>query len=182
MSNIKNETHIYLDQEGYTKLLTSIEELKTKLNETNKGRKAAFDAGAGDGWDSPEFEEIERNEAMIMGELQRRYDELSRVVIIEKKENSETVEIGDTIKLHTIFSEDKFEEKLFKIVGGMPNFNLDVEIQEISINSPIGKAIYQKQIGETCKYSVNNRQFTVLIKEKIDLSKQQSGPTKTLKK
>ena len=182
MSNIKNETPIYLDQEGYTKLLTSIEELKLRLNENNKGRKAAFDAGAGDGWDSPELEEIERNEAMIMGELQRRYDELSRVVIIEKKENSETVEIGDTIKLHTIFSEDKFEEKLFKIVGGMPNFNLDVEIQEISINSPIGKAIYQKQIGETCKYSVNNRQFKVLIKEKIDLSKQQSGPTKKLKK
>lgn len=182
MSDVKKETPIYLDQEGYAKLLASIEELKAKLNENNKGRKAAFDAGAGDGWDSPEFEEIERNEAMIMGELQRRYDELSRVVIVEKKENSETVEIGDTIKLHMIFSEDDFEEKLFKIVGGMPSFNLDAEIQEISINSPIGKAIYQKPIGETCRYSVNNRQFTVLIKEKIDLSKQQSGPTKTLKK
>lgn len=182
MSDVKKETPIYLEQEGYEKLLASIEELKAKLIENNKGRKDAFDAGAGDGWDSPEFEEIERNETMIIGELQRRYDELSRVVIIEKKENSETVEIGDTIKLHMIFSEEDFEEKLFKIVGGMPSFNLDAEIQEISINSPIGKAIYQKQIGETCKYSVNNRQFTVLIKEKIDLSKQQSGPTKTLKK
>ena len=106
MSDVKKETPIYLDQEGYEKLLASIKELKAKLIENNKGRKDAFDAGAGDGWDSPEFEEIERNEAMIMGELQRRYDELSRVVIIEKKENSETVEIGDTIKLHMIFSED----------------------------------------------------------------------------
>lgn len=182
MSNVKIETPIYLDQEGYEKLLASIEELKLKLKENNKGRRTAFDASAGDGWDSPEFEEIERIEAMLVGELQRKYDELSRVIIVEKKENSKTVEIGDIIKLHMIFSEDDFEENLFKIIGGMPSFNLDAEIQEISINSPIGKAIYQKQIGETCKYSVNTRQFTVLIKEKIDLSKQQSGPTKTLKK
>ena len=51
---------IYLDQEGLKDLEKEIELLKQKLAEVNKGRKEAFDAGAGDGWDSPEFEEIER--------------------------------------------------------------------------------------------------------------------------
>ena len=178
----KEQTPIYLDQEGYNKFLESIEVLKERLRENNKGRKNAFDAGAGDGWDSPEFEEIERNEARILGELQRKYDELTRIVIIDKKENSETVDIGDTIKLHMILSSDNFEEGLFKLIGGMPNFDLNAKIKEISVNSPIGKAIYQKKIGDECTYSSNNRQFTVIIKEKLDLTKQQSEPVKTLKK
>jgi len=182
MMKEKEQTPIYLDQEGYSQFLESIEVLKERLRENNKGRKNAFDAGAGDGWDSPEFEEIERNETRILGELQRKYDEMSRIVIIETKENHDTVDIGDTVKLHMILSNDNFEERLFKLVGGVPNFDLSAEIQEISINSPIGKSIYQKKIGEKCIYSANNQQFTVLIKEKIDLTKQQSEPVKTLKK
>ena len=53
---------IYVDQNGYNEILKEIEVLKKKLNENNLGRRAAYDAGAGDGWDSPEFEEIEVEE------------------------------------------------------------------------------------------------------------------------
>ena len=56
------------------------------------------------------------------------------------------------------------------------------EIQEISINSPMGNSIYKKKVGDRCSYSVNDRQFTVLIKEKLDLSKQQDGSAKKLTK
>jgi len=38
----KKETPIYLDQEGYAKLLASIEELKARLSENNKGRKGNY--------------------------------------------------------------------------------------------------------------------------------------------
>jgi len=182
MNNRKNQTPIYLDKEGYDNFLEDIEELKRKLNANNKERKNAFDAGAGDGWDSPEFEEIERNERMLSGELQRKYDELSRVVIIEKKANSDVVNIGDIIKADMYYSDDDIEEELFKLVGGMPAFDLNAGIQEISINSPIGDAIYQRKIGDKCSYSVNGSQFYVLIKEKLNFEKQQEEPDKVLKK
>ena len=177
-----SDEKIYLDQQGYANLLENIERLKARLHENNMGRKDAFDAGAGDGWDSPEFEEIERKERMILGELQRCYDELSRVIIIERQGNSDIVDIGDIVRVDMYFSADDFEEQLFKLVGGTPNFYLTAEIQEISINSPMGNSIYKKKVGDRCSYSVNNRQFTVLIKEKIDLSKQQDGFDKKLTK
>ena len=39
MNDVKKEKPIYLDQEGHEKLLASIEKLKAKLIENNKGRK-----------------------------------------------------------------------------------------------------------------------------------------------
>lgn len=177
-----NDEKIYLDQQGYANLLENIERVKAKLNETSKERKDAFDAGAGDGWDSPEFEEIERKERMILGELQRCYDELSRVVIIERQNDSDIVDIGDIVRVDMYYSADDFEEQLFKLVGRTPDFDLTAEIQEISVNSPIGNSIYKRKVGDSCSYSVDNRQFTVLIKEKLDLSKQQDGFAKKLTK
>lgn len=177
-----DENKIYLDQQGYNNLLKNIEILKERIQENNIGRKNAFDASAGDGWDSPEFEEIERKERMLLGELKKCYDELSRAVIVERHDETDIIDVGDTVRVDLYFSEDDFEEQLFKLVGGTPNFDLSEEIQEVSINSPMGSSVYKKKVGEQSSYSVNNRQFTVFIKEKLNLSKQQDSLTKKLKK
>ena len=142
--------------------LIKIEQIKTAIQENNMGRKEAFEAGAGDGWDSPEFEEIERINMMLVGELRRMYEILNRIVIIEKHNDQEIVDIGDVIVADMILSPDDMEEMTFKLVGASGDFN--AEIQEISINSPLGNAVYKKKIGDTCSYSVNNRNFLVLLK------------------
>lgn len=100
---MKIEKPIYLDQDGYNEFLKGIEKIKEDLRRNDMGRKEAFDAGAGDGWDSPEFEEIERNNTRLVGELQRRYNELQRIVIIEKHNDSDTIDIGDIILANMIF-------------------------------------------------------------------------------
>ena len=79
-----------------------------------------------------------------------------------------------------IFSPDDMEEMTFKLVGASGDFN--AEIQEISINSPLGSAVYKKKIGDTCSYSVNNRNFSVLLKHKMNLTKENGAPVKKLKK
>ena len=61
---MENMEPIYLDQDGYNEYLKKIEELKKAIQANKMGRKEAFDAGAGDGWDSPEFEEIESVESI----------------------------------------------------------------------------------------------------------------------
>lgn len=182
MDNKNKREPIYLDQQGYDKLLMSIKEIKEKININNRGRKAAFEAGSGDGWDTPEFEEIERQERVLLGELQRRYEELSNVIILENQNDNELIGIGDVINICIIFDENEndIEKETVKLVGGMPNFDMKAEIKEISINSPIGKAIYKKKVGEQCSYIVNNKEVIVLINEKINLEKQQSGYAKKL--
>ena len=63
-----------------------------------------------------------------------------------------------------IYSESNVEEMFLKLVGGEANFRGDVP--EISINSPLGKSIYQKKVGDRTSYQVNGRIFNVLIKGK----------------
>lgn len=175
----KNET-IYMDQKGYDEHLRKIEVLKKEIQENNMRRKDAFDAGAGDGWDSPEFEEIERMNMRLTGELRNMYETLSRIVIIEKHNVQAVVDIGDIILADMISSSSESNEITFKLVGAMGRF--DSEIKEISINSPLGNAVYKKKIGDTCSYSVNNKIFSVLLKQKLDLVKENGAQVKKLKK
>lgn len=177
---MKMKEPIYLDQTGYNEYLEKIEELKKAIQENNIGRKEAFDAGAGDGWDSPEFEEIERTNMRLNGELRNMYESLNRVVIVEKHNDQQIVDIDDVILADMIFSPDDIEETTFKLVGVTGNFN--AEIQEVSINSPLGTAVYKKKVGDTCFYSVNDKKISVLLKQKLNLSKKNDIKIKKLKK
>lgn len=157
---------IYLDKNGYNEMLGQIEELKEEIKKNDLGRKEAFDAGAGDGWDSPEFEEIERTSFRLSSELKRMYEVLSRVVIVEKQDNEDIVDIGDIVLLGVEFNKGDIEESAYKLTGG--SGDLFKEIPEISINSPMGAAIYKKHVGDTCSYTVRDREISVFIKNKMN--------------
>lgn len=161
----KNEEPIYLSKEGYEEFLQSIEEIKERIKENDLGRNAAFDAGAGDGWDSPEFEEIERTSIRLNNELNAKYEEKKRIVILEKHNEEDTVDIGDILSVDM-----NGEELIFKLVGG--EGDIFAELQEISINSPIGMAVYKKKIGDVCEYNVDSRKFIVTINKKLNEEKE----------
>lgn len=171
-----NKEPIYLDQEGYNEFLASIEEIQEKMRINDLGRKEAFDAGAGDGWDSPEFEEIERTSIMLSGELQRKYEDLKRIVIVEKQNNKDIIDIGDVVLVGIEYSKNDIEDMTFKLVGTSGDPFADTP--EISINSPLGSAVYKKKIGGTCSYSVKGNTMSVVIKEKIDSLNEENTPMK----
>lgn len=175
----KKENAIYLDQEGYEEILQNIKSLKERLKENNMNRQNAFASGASDGWNSTEVADIKRTEGLIMGELQREYEKLSRAIIVEKHNDSEIIDIGDVVLADMFLSENKSKELTFKLVG--TSGNLKAEIQEISINSPFGSAVYKKKVGDLCSYSVNDRPISVLIKEKLNLKKE-DAPVKKITK
>lgn len=160
----KNENVLYMSEQGYQELLSEIEDIKKRIVENNKGRKAAFDAGAGDGWDSPEFEEIERVDNLLAGELRLKQEQLQRVVIVEKHNDMDSIDIGDIVNSNLMYAPDDIEEFDFKLVAHKGNTRSD--IPEVSINSPLGKAVYQKKVGETVSYSVNGNDIFVEIKSK----------------
>lgn len=168
------EDNIYLDDEGYQKFLELIEQLKTQYKQIQSGRRESFDAGAGDGWDSPEFEEIEREERRILGQLQKMYAEKERIIIIKKHNEEQIVDIGDILVVDITFSDDDSEEDIFKLVGGDSDFTTD--IKEISVNSPIGGAVYKKKIGEKCFYTVEGRDISLVIKKKLYQENENENP------
>jgi len=161
----KNDV-LYFDKEGYEKYLEEIDKIKEELRIVNAGRKNAVDDSIGDDWNYAEFEDIESKKARLTSELNRRYDELSRIVIVEKHNKEDQIDIDDIVEVNMIFSEDDSEEMIFKLVG--KDANLKAEIAEISINSPLGMSVYKKRVGETCVYTVGNRDVSVFIKSKFE--------------
>lgn len=166
-NNMEKKEPIYMDQDGLNNLLAEIEDIKNQLAENDLGRKQAFDAGSGDGWDSPEFEEIGRREQLLMGLLKRRSDELKRVVLVEKSEDASIIDIGDIVVVDMILGPNNKEELIFKLIGGAGGgLRGPSGYPEVSINSPLGKAVYQNVVGGTGSYQVNGNVIGIEIKEK----------------
>lgn len=157
-----------ITEEAFNKILEEIEELKKELVILNKSRKEAFDAGAGDGWDSPEFEEIEREERKIHGFISEKTKFLNEAEIIEKHNDKSKIDIDDIIMTKIKYpDEDEAEEVILKLVANK-NKNTNEEFIEVSINSPLGTSIYEKTIGEEVKYYLNNEEVIVNIIKKLD--------------
>ena len=82
----------------------------------------------------------------------------------------ELVEVGDILNILLSPEDDEPENMVIKLVEEANNNGID--IIEISINSPLGKAIYKHKIGEVTNYKVNDSIFNVTILNKIkDLEK-----------
>ena len=161
MENIDDK--IYLDQEGYNQYLKEIENLKIKLKNNGRVKSESHTGAVGDGWhDNFEFEESKRQELKIMGELEAALEKLSKIVIINEVINEDLININDYVTVRLEFDENDIEEISFRLVGtNGPNSNAIVE--EISLNSPLGKSVYHKKIGDKGNYIVNNNSISYII-------------------
>lgn len=163
------EEKIKLNQNGYEDYLREIEKKEKELADLRmyKGKDAIYQ---GDNWhDNPTLYQAELQEMALMKEIAEMKQKLNNIEIVQNIGDDSLVDIGDVVKIDMIFSENDREEQIFKLVGTSPNFDLNAEIQEISINSPVGKAMYHKKIGDVANYKVNDRTFTIQIKEKVTL-------------
>lgn len=152
------EDKIYVDEAGYQAYLAEIEGLKEKLNQNNKNKASAYNSAVGDGWhDNFDFEEAKREELKIVGLIQKRLDDLKNVVILEEVPES-VIKIGDivTVRLSMTNEEEEFD---FKLVGSLNTKNED----EIAINSPMGRAVYKKSVGDKVSYQVGSNVYMVEI-------------------
>ena len=161
---------IYLSKEGYEQYLKEIEELKKSLLENGKHKSYAYE-NSGDGFhDNFEFEQSELKERGILYQLREKVAGLDNIVVIEKQKNDEVIGVDDIVSLTIDFGDGDKETSIYKLVGSN-SLNHDDEIQNISINSPLGQAIYLKHVGEETSYVVNRNFYIVRINEKINENK-----------
>ena len=160
----EKEKKIYVDQAGYEQLLKNIEVLKEKIRQNNLEKGEAYSGAVGDGWhDNFAFDEANRQERMLLGQLQEYYDQLSKIVIIEQSQDDiSKIDIGDIVSVNIILSSREAEPMQFKLVATL-GATLDQEIPEVTINSPMGKAVYGKTVGAETSYKVGERNFKVQI-------------------
>ena len=163
------EEKIKLNKQGYEEYLNAIAEKEKQLADVRmyKGTDAIFQ---GDNWhDNPTLYQAEMQERSLMLEIAEMRRKIQNIEIVESLGDEELTDIGDIVKIDMIYSEDDRREKIFKLVATTPNLNFDSGFQEVSINSPIGKAMYHKKNGEIATYKVKDKTFTLQIKEKVVL-------------
>lgn len=163
------EKRIKLNKQGYEEYLEAIAKKEKELLDLRiyKGKDAIYQ---GDNWhDNPTLYQTESQEKALMREIAEMNFRLQTAEIVENLYDDTLIDIGDVIKIDTIFSADEKDEEIFKLVATNPSFDMDAEIKEVSINSPLGNAIYHKKIGDVTSYEVNNTTFKIHLKEKVSL-------------
>ena len=154
---------LLVSKEGYDEYFSELEKLKSSLTNNAIDGSAAYTDAVGDGWhDNFAFEQTMRQEKQIVYNIKKMINEQKNLVIVEKHNKKNYVDIGDTVEIKFFYSDGEEETETYKLTGNYLSNN-----DEITLNSPLGKSIYNKKIGSIVKYKVNNNEIKVQIISKI---------------
>lgn len=160
---------IYVDKEGYEEYYRELERLKNLSLSIASSGTQEYESAVGDGWhDNFAFEESMRESNKIAMRINKMLEEEQKLKVVERKEaNNNLIDIGDILLIKVIYSEDDIEEYTIKLTGKyLPNTNN--KIKEISLNSPIGRSIYLKDISDNnIYYYVKDKKINIKIIRRI---------------
>ena len=150
---------ILVSKNGYEEYYSELDKLKRSLTRNASSGSEAYTDAVGDGWhDNFEFEQTMRQEKQIIHNIKKMINEEKLLKIVEKHNKTDYVDIDDTIEIKFIYDEDDMEIESFKLTGNyIPNND------EITLNSPLGNAIYNKKVGSIITYKVNNNDIKIEI-------------------
>ena len=159
---------VLVDTEGFNQYYEELNRLKDiSLSIASIGSESYADA-VGDGWhDNFAFEDTMRESRKIASRINKMLDDEKYLKIVDKKSNSDDIiDIGDILKIKVIYDIDDIEEYTIKLTGKYMIDN-NAKIKEISLNSPIGRSIYLKNINDDIGYYVNDKKISIKIINKI---------------
>ena len=140
----KNET--LLTEEGYKKLEEELAYLKgpRKMEVADKIKQARE---YGDLSENSEYDEAKNEQALLEAKIAEMEEMIRNAKIVEKVSTS-SVGIGTTVKL---FDFEFDEEITYHIVG---TTEIDIANGKISLESPLGRAIYGKKVNDEIEVEV----------------------------
>ena len=148
---------VYMDEKGRQDYLESIRKLEKELKEIIEEKAYAYQNDSNAWHDNFAYEDATRKEIELTTTINDMKKYLDDIEIIEEQNIEGIVDINDIVVFET---ED--EEMIVKVIGGPTN--LDREILEVSINSPLGSALYGKKSGDKISYKVEEKVHSGFIK------------------
>lgn len=156
---------ILVDTDGFNQYYEELNRLKElSLSIASIGSESYADA-VGDGWhDNFAFEDTMRESRKIASRINKILEDEKYLKIVDKKSTSDDIiDIGDILTIRVIYDIDDIEEYTIKLTGKYKIDN-NVKIKEISLNSPIGRSIYLKNINDNnISYYVNDKKISIKI-------------------
>ncbi len=159
---------VLVDTDGFNQYYEELNRLKDiSLSIASIGSESYADA-VGDGWhDNFAFEDTMRESRKIASRINKMLEDEKYLKIVDKKNNSDDIiDVGDILKIKVIYDIDDIEEYTVKLTGKYMIDN-NAKIKEISLNSPIGRSIYLKNINDDIGYYVNDKKISIKIINKI---------------
>ena len=115
-------------------------------------------SAVGDGWhDNFAFEALIEDERKLSYQINKMNQDKTKIEIIQDYYKENYVNINNIVSLKFIYDDENELEDLILTGNYIPNEN------EITLNSPLGKAIYKKKIGEIVEYVVSENNIKVEI-------------------
>ena len=160
---------VLVDTDGFNQYYEELNRLKDiSLSIASIGSESYADA-VGDGWhDNFAFEDTMRESRKIASRINKMLEDEKYLKIVDKKSTSDDIiDIGDILKIKVIYDIDDIEEYTIKLTGKYMIDN-NAKIKEVSLNSPIGRSIYLKNINDNdTHYYVNDKKIGIKIINKI---------------
>ena len=152
---MKQKKEFLLTSEGFLELETELNELKN--NDRPRIIEAIKEARAqGDLSENADYDAARDEQAKIEARIQELEYMLEHAKIIEKS-SGDIVTVGTTVTVKYV---DDDEEEVYSIVGSM---EADPFENKISNESPIGKAIMDKKVGEIISVESPNGSYDIKI-------------------
>ena len=127
---------------GLKALEEELEMLKT-VRRKEVSEKIRVARSYGDLSENSEYDEAKNEQAIVEARIADLEVMLKNVVILDESEIvTDVVSLGSTVKLY----DEEFEEELEYIIVG--STEADIDLNKISDESPVGKALIGKKVGE----------------------------------
>lgn len=160
---MEQEKRIYVTKEGYQQYLDALKDYKNAYAELLKTR-VDYGKNSTENYQTGVFD---MEAASLIYNIENMNKTIAQLEIItDENAEEQTVNMGDVVNVQVIGADDI---RKVKIIGGVPDILKDNEVVSITINSPMGNAIYKKKIGDVVTYKVRDNEFTAMIisKEKM---------------
>ena len=152
---MRQKKEFLLTSEGYLDLKTELNTLKSedrpRIIEAIKEARAQGDLS-----ENADYDAARDEQAKIEARIQELEYMLEHAKIIEKS-SGDKVSVGTTVTVKYV---DDDEEEVYSIVGSM---EADPFENKISNESPIGKAIMDKKVGDTISVESPNGAYDIKI-------------------
>jgi len=145
----------FLTQEGYNKLQEELEFLTTKKRQEIAERLHEAMEG-GELIENAEYEAAKNEQAFVEGRIKDLEILLATARVVDEKTKAETIQVGATVTI----KEENSEQEVYHIVGAA---EADPRTNHISNESPLGKALLNKRIGDIVEVEAPDGSFHVQV-------------------
>ena len=139
------EKKVVVTASGLKALEEELEMLKT-VRRSEISEKIRVARGYGDLSENSEYDEAKNEQAIVEARIADLEVMLKNVVILDENEIvKDVISLGSTVKVY----DEEFEEELEYVIVGSTEADLD--LGKISDESPVGKALMGKKVGEVAE-------------------------------